>query len=280
MAGLLSGLLGVGGGIVMVPGFTQFAKVPLKQAIATSLACVAIFAVPGTITHAIQGDIDWRFALLLAVGVIPGARLGSALTVKADSDRLRLVVAAFLGFTAVLYGAGELAASSDSSSGLPRDRAASPTTLARLRAVSRSRTSPISSVRGCQGSLESAGSVEDGVEHGRGEGAGEGVLLAHVVRAEERAPAGERHLDAVAERGAGAARRAARRPPGRRTTRAPGPPGPRSSSASSRSRNGRHVSRSAIVGLLAGGAQRTGAVIQAPVSRRPSSRCSLVGWLA
>jgi uncharacterized protein len=110
VAGMLSGLLGVGGGIVMVPGFTQFAKVPLKQAIATSLACVAIFAVPGTITHAIQGDIDWRFALLLAVGVIPGARLGSALTVKADSDRLRLVVAAFLGFTAILYGAGELAA--------------------------------------------------------------------------------------------------------------------------------------------------------------------------
>ena len=94
VAGLLSGLLGVGGGIVMVPGFTQFAKIPLKQAIATSLACVAIFAVPGTITHAIQGDIDWRFALLLAIGVIPGARLGAALTVRADSDRLRTAVAA------------------------------------------------------------------------------------------------------------------------------------------------------------------------------------------
>ena len=109
-AGLLSGLLGVGGGIVMVPGFTQFAKTPLKQAIATSLACVAIFAVPGTITHAIQGDIDWRFAVLLAVGVIPGARLGAALTVRANSARLRLVVAAFLGLTAILYGGGELAA--------------------------------------------------------------------------------------------------------------------------------------------------------------------------
>ena len=110
VAGLLSGLLGVGGGIVMVPGFTQFAKIPLKQAIATSLACVAIFAVPGTITHAIQGDIDWRFALLLAIGVIPGARLGAALTVRADSARLRIVVALFLGFTAILYAAGELIA--------------------------------------------------------------------------------------------------------------------------------------------------------------------------
>jgi uncharacterized membrane protein YfcA len=109
-AGMLSGLLGVGGGIVMVPAFTQLARVPLKAAIATSLACVAIFAIPGTITHAIQGDIDWRFALLLAGGVVPGARIGAALTVRADSARLRVVVAIFLGATAVLYAAGELLA--------------------------------------------------------------------------------------------------------------------------------------------------------------------------
>ncbi len=110
VAGLLSGLLGVGGGIVMVPGFTQWARVPLKQAIATSLACVALFAVPGTITHALLGDIDWRVALLLAVGVIPGARLGATLTVRADVRRLRVVVALFLGATAVLYAGGELLA--------------------------------------------------------------------------------------------------------------------------------------------------------------------------
>lgn len=110
VAGLLSGLLGVGGGIVMVPGFTQVAKVPIKPAIATSLACVALFAVPGTITHAALGDIDWRFAILLAVGVIPGARVGAALAMRTGDRRLRTVVAAFLGLTAVLYAAGELIA--------------------------------------------------------------------------------------------------------------------------------------------------------------------------
>lgn len=110
LAGLLSGLLGIGGGIVMVPGFTQWAGMPVKRAIGTSLACVATFAVPGTITHAALGNIDWRFASILAIGVIPGARIGAALTIAADDRRLRLVVAAFLGFTAVLYGAGELAA--------------------------------------------------------------------------------------------------------------------------------------------------------------------------
>jgi uncharacterized membrane protein YfcA len=109
-AGLLSGLLGVGGGIVMVPAFTEVAGIPLKAAIATSLACVGLLALPGTVTHAILGDIDWRFAFWLAIGVVPGARLGAALAIRAGSTRLRLAVAVFLGGTAVLYAAGEIAA--------------------------------------------------------------------------------------------------------------------------------------------------------------------------
>ena len=107
VAGGLSGLLGIGGGIVMVPGFTQFGGLPVKRAIATSLACVGLFAVPGTVTHALLGNIDWRFALLLCVGVVPGARLGAALAIASGDRRLRRVVAAFLGTMAVAYGLGE-----------------------------------------------------------------------------------------------------------------------------------------------------------------------------
>jgi uncharacterized membrane protein YfcA len=109
-AGLLSGLLGVGGGIVMVPGFTEVAGIPLKKAIASSLACVGLLALPGTVTHALLGDINWTFALFLAIGVIPGARLGAALAIRTGSRRLRLAVAAFLGATSVLYAAGEIVA--------------------------------------------------------------------------------------------------------------------------------------------------------------------------
>ena len=110
LAGLLSGVLGIGGGVAMVPGFTEVAGLRVKEAIATSLACVGILAVPGTITHAALGDIDWRFALLLVVGVVPGARLGATLAVRAHDARLRLAAAAFLGATAVLYASGELVA--------------------------------------------------------------------------------------------------------------------------------------------------------------------------
>ena len=110
LAGTLSGLLGVGGGIVMVPGFNQFVGLRLKETIATSLVCVGILAIPGTITHAFLGDIDWRFAVLLAVGVVPGARLGAVAAIRAERDRLRLVVASFLGIIAIVYGVGEVMA--------------------------------------------------------------------------------------------------------------------------------------------------------------------------
>jgi len=108
LAGLLSGLLGLGGGLVLVPGFMAAAGMPIKAAIATSLACVAVLAVPSTISHALQGGIDWRVALLLAVGVIPGARLGAAATVRAGERRLRLAVAVGLGAIALVYLIGEL----------------------------------------------------------------------------------------------------------------------------------------------------------------------------
>lgn len=109
-AGLLSGLLGIGGGVIMVPGFTQLIGMRLKRGIATSLVCVGILAVPGTVTHAGLGDIDWRFALLLAVAVVPGARLGAAFAIRSSDRRLRLTVATFLGLTAVLYAGGEIVA--------------------------------------------------------------------------------------------------------------------------------------------------------------------------
>jgi uncharacterized membrane protein YfcA len=102
VAGLFSGLLGIGGGVIMVPGFTKL-RLSLKSAIATSLVCVGVFGVPATITHALLGHVDWRLAALLTIGVVPGARLGASLTVRADERHLRLVVGAFLGVIAVVY---------------------------------------------------------------------------------------------------------------------------------------------------------------------------------
>ncbi|HJW58018.1 MAG TPA: sulfite exporter TauE/SafE family protein [Actinomycetota bacterium] len=103
VAGLLSGLLGIGGGVIMVPAFTELLSMSLKSAIATSLVCVGIFGVPATITHAFLGDVDWRLAALLTIGVIPGARVGASLTIRTAERRLRLAVGVFLALVALVY---------------------------------------------------------------------------------------------------------------------------------------------------------------------------------
>jgi uncharacterized membrane protein YfcA len=109
-AGGMSGLLGVGGGLVMVPAFAGWVRMPLKEALGTSLACVAILAVPGTVTHALLGHIDWLYALPLCVGVIPGAAIGSHLALRSSDRTLRLLVGTTLGVIAVFYGTSEILA--------------------------------------------------------------------------------------------------------------------------------------------------------------------------
>jgi uncharacterized protein len=108
LAGGLSGLLGVGGGVLMVPMFTGWLRMPLKTSLATSLACVGILAIPGAISHALLDNIDWGFALPLAVGMVPGARLGASITIGAADHTLRLLVASVLGTIAVVYGLTEI----------------------------------------------------------------------------------------------------------------------------------------------------------------------------
>jgi uncharacterized membrane protein YfcA len=103
VAGLLSGLLGVGGGVIMVPAFSELLSLPLKSAIATSLVCVGIFGVPAAITHAYLGDVDWRLAIMLMIGSIPGAQVGAALTLRSAERRLRLALGVFLAVVALVY---------------------------------------------------------------------------------------------------------------------------------------------------------------------------------
>lgn len=107
-AGGLSGLLGIGGGLLLVPLFTGWIRLPIKVALGTSLACVAVLAIPGTITHILLGHIDWLYALPLCIGVVPGARYGSHLAIKSSERRLRLIVGIGLGTIAVIYAVGEI----------------------------------------------------------------------------------------------------------------------------------------------------------------------------
>jgi uncharacterized membrane protein YfcA len=91
LAGFLSGFLAIGGGIVLVPAFLKIVRLSVKQALATSLLCVAALAIPGVVTHAWLGHIDWHLALLLAVGVIPMSFLGARLATSLKSKTIERV---------------------------------------------------------------------------------------------------------------------------------------------------------------------------------------------
>jgi uncharacterized membrane protein YfcA len=108
VSGVFSGLLGVGGGVIMVPAYSQLLGMPLISAIATSLVCAGIFAVPATITHAVLGTIEWRFAILLIVGAVPGAWVGSRLAMRASDRRLGEAVGLMVTIIALVYAASEL----------------------------------------------------------------------------------------------------------------------------------------------------------------------------
>lgn len=107
-AGFLAGLLGVGGGVVMVPLFVAVLGLPIKRAVGTSLVAVAMAAAASLLTHWARGNIDWAFALPLMVGVVPGARLGSKVAIAASDRTIRLAFGVFLVVLAIAYGGSEL----------------------------------------------------------------------------------------------------------------------------------------------------------------------------
>jgi hypothetical protein len=95
-AGILSGLIGIGGGMIMVPllllmGFTQ------QQAQGTSLAAllppVTMLAV---INYHKAGFVDWRFAIIISLVFVVGGYFGSKMAIHIDQKILKKVFAVTL----------------------------------------------------------------------------------------------------------------------------------------------------------------------------------------
>jgi uncharacterized membrane protein YfcA len=107
VAGFVSGLLGVGGGIIMVPALTVLIGMPLRRALGTSLLVISVLVVPGTIVHWALGHIDWAIFLALTLGVVPGARIGARIALTTSERTLRVAVGTFLLVVAIAYGLAE-----------------------------------------------------------------------------------------------------------------------------------------------------------------------------
>jgi uncharacterized membrane protein YfcA len=99
-AGIISALLGIGGGLVKVPVMHLLMGVPLRVATATSNLMIGITATASAIIYLVRGGIDPFVAGPTAIGVFLGATLGSRTAHRIDLRVLRVLFVAVLSWTA------------------------------------------------------------------------------------------------------------------------------------------------------------------------------------
>jgi uncharacterized protein len=104
--GLFSGLLGVGGGVVMVPLLVLWGRYGQRNAHAISLGAIIPISAAGVITYGVAGEVQVWQALALAAGSIAGAQVGAGMLAKIDERRLKLTFGCFLVLVAALLAVG------------------------------------------------------------------------------------------------------------------------------------------------------------------------------
>jgi hypothetical protein len=100
VAGTLSGLLGVGGGIVIVPALVYLIHLSQRQAHGTSLVAILFTAIAGALYYSSSGEANWVIAMEMAFGGVIGAMIGARLCSILSNRRLRQ----FFGVLLILVG--------------------------------------------------------------------------------------------------------------------------------------------------------------------------------
>ncbi|WP_294563145.1 sulfite exporter TauE/SafE family protein [uncultured Arthrobacter sp.] len=95
VAGYLSGLFGVGGGVVVVPALLLLG-VDQRIAVGSSVAAILPTSIVGATGYALSGNVDWIAGLMLALGIVAGAQLGSYLLARLPRDLLFWLFMAFM----------------------------------------------------------------------------------------------------------------------------------------------------------------------------------------
>jgi uncharacterized protein len=103
--GLLTGLVGIGGGFLVVPALVLLAGVPMRQAVGTSLVVIAMNSASGFLGYLGKVAIDWAFLAGFAAVAVAGMLIGTALSRRVPQAALRRAFAVFLIATGsfVLY---------------------------------------------------------------------------------------------------------------------------------------------------------------------------------
>ena len=100
--GVLSGLLGVGGGVIMVPLLVIWAGYGQRDAHALSLGAIIPISLASVLIYGAAGKVRVVDGIALAAGAVVGARLGAGALSRIDERTLKLVFGLFLAAVAIL----------------------------------------------------------------------------------------------------------------------------------------------------------------------------------
>lgn len=101
IAGIISGLLGIGSGALKVVAMDNVMRIPFKVSTTTSNFMMGVTAAASAIVYLHRGQIDPGIAMPVTVGVLLGATIGSKILVKAKTDKLKIVFAVVVTFLAL-----------------------------------------------------------------------------------------------------------------------------------------------------------------------------------
>lgn len=96
VAGAISGLLGLGGGIIKVPVLNTFCGIPIRVATATSAFMIGVTAASSAFVYFGRGDIDLHLTAAVALGTLPGSLTGARLSERMQARSLKLLMAGVL----------------------------------------------------------------------------------------------------------------------------------------------------------------------------------------
>jgi uncharacterized membrane protein YfcA len=95
-AGALSGLLGLGGGIIKVPVLNTFCGIPIRVAAATSTFMIGVTAAASAFLYFSRGDVALDLTAAVCLGALPGSLLGARLSDRVQARSLKIMMALVL----------------------------------------------------------------------------------------------------------------------------------------------------------------------------------------
>jgi hypothetical protein len=104
--GMLTGIVGLGGGYALVPGLIYLFGAPVYITMGTSLATMIPLAVVGGAIKMAQGHVAIGAGLLLAIGTVVGAQVGTAMIKKFKSNTLKLVFGLYFLYVSAKFITG------------------------------------------------------------------------------------------------------------------------------------------------------------------------------